>query len=461
VAQAAAALALVFCCGVCPVAGAPNDSRIDLVVETGRSLHVRLDERITVKRIGQPVSGTLIEPLYAYDRIVVPAGTAVRGHIAQFEATPKAARIRALLGGDFTSHRGVVLEFDTLVFADGHEVPLRTVVKGGIANVKWRVAGASDKKRTGAAGRARDAAEQKVRDAVSTAKEKAGEAVAALRDPGKMDRLKEMAINRLPYHPQFLRKGFVYDAVLVEPVPFGAADAVERAPAGSAPAPESILTARLARTLDSATTERGTVVDAVLTEPVFSADHRLILPEGTKLTGAVTFVKKARRLKRNGQLRFLFERMQAPEQEPAKMLAALHSVQAGDDAHVVLDDEGGASVTNSKTRFIAPALAVLALAASADGPERHGGDADVAGVGSTTAGGSRAGGGLGGYFGFGLAGVALSRIARPIGVAFAIVGVARTVYSNVLAKGDEVSFPADTPIQLQLAPGPESAKQHQ
>ena len=36
------------------------------------------------------------------------------------------------------------------------------------------------------------------------------------------------------------------------------------------------------------------------------------------------------------------------------------------------------------------------------------------------------------------------------------VGAARSVYTNILGRGQEVRFPADTPIQVQLAPNPAS-----
>ena len=35
-----------------------------------------------------------------------------------------------------------------------------------------------------------------------------------------------------------------------------------------------------------------------------------------------------------------------------------------------------------------------------------------------------------------------------------VFGAAKTVYSNILAKGREAQFSAGTPIELQLAPGP-------
>jgi hypothetical protein len=59
---------------------------------------------------------------------------------------------------------------------------------------------------------------------------------------------------------------------------------------------------------------------------------------------------------------------------------------------------------------------------------------------------------LGGFLGWGLAGVAASQISQPIGIGLSIVGAVRTVYGSVFGKGREVVFPAHTPIQLQLAP---------
>jgi len=268
-----------------------------------------------------------------------------------------------------------------------------------------------------------------------------------------MSRLKDAAVQQLPYHPQYLAKGTVYDAELSSPISFGRAVPAIAAPAGTAPAPDSILTARLATTLDSSKTPRGTPFEAVITETVFSADHQVILPEGTKLTGEVTLATPARRFHRNGRLRFLFESVQVPNQPPAPLLGALHSIDASGDDRVAVDDEGGATLENSKTRFIAPALSLMSLHASLEGDGHRFADPD--GDGSIRTAGSGAGSrGLGGFIGMGLIGAAVSRITRPVGIALGVYGAARTIYTNVLGKGREVTFAADTPIQVRLAPGP-------
>jgi len=451
------AVALVASCGVHGIAAqAPDTHHEQLVVASGRPLRVALDQRVTVKRVGQPVTGTLIEAVYAYDRLVFPAGVRVLGHISALKRASKMTRAKAWLGGSFVPLRQVTVSFDTIVMDDGRQIPIDTVINGTPSRVKRQVAGGSQKEEQetqhGVVARAKDEV-QRARDELVQRKD---DALAAIKDPGKMARLKEMVIDRLPYHPQFLAKGIVYNAELVSPVSMGAITPMAHAAPGMVPAPDSILNVRLVTPLDSAKTPRGTPIEGVLTEPVFTADHQLILAEGTTLRGEVTFTKTARSFRRNGQLRFLFESIQAPAQEPRELLASLYSVETGADDRVAVDDEGGSSVSNSKTRFIAPALALLTLRANS-GHERKGpdGDADDGQVVATGGVGSR---GLGGFLGFGAIGAVVSQFSPPVALVVGAVGVARTVYSNVLAKGQEVSFPADTPLQVRLAPGPAPAK---
>jgi type IV secretory pathway VirB10-like protein len=454
-----------------PASAQSDQASIDLVVNTGRPLRVALDERIRLKQVGQPVTGAVTEPVYAYDRIVIAVGTRVRGHVTHIDSGSKFVRARAYLGGNFSPAKHAVLQFDTLLLDDGQEMPIDTVVKGGIPNVTRKVAGGStstgrpgpaqtalsdDDASPTLASRARSEIRQRTTDALSEAKQKVSDTFASiksLREPGQMNRLKDAAVQQLPYHPQYLAKGTVYDAELSSPISFGRAVPAVAAPAGTAPAPDSILTARLATTLDSSKTPRGTPFEAVITETVFSADHQVILPEGTKLTGEVTLAKPARRFHRNGQLRFLFQSVQVPNQPAAPLLGALHAIDASADDHVAVDDEGGATLENSKTRFIAPALSLLTLRASMEHDGRSFADPD--GDGSIKNAGSGAGSrGIGGFIGMGLIGAAVSQITRPVGIAFGAYGAIRTMYTNVLGKGREVTFPADTPIQVRLAPGP-------
>ena len=201
--------------------------------------------------------------------------------------------------------------------------------------------------------------------------------------------------------------------------------------------------------IGSATSARGTPIEAVLTRPVLSTDQRLILPEGTRLTGEVMLVKRARWFHRHGQLRFLFERVQPPDQTPETLLASLYAVQSRQADRVTVDEEGGTTSTSSKLRFAAPALAALALVGTFQGrldydTDGAGPETKYGGVGSDT---------VGGLLGAGLLGVAINQLGRPATITTTVLGLGRTVYSSVIAKGREISFPADTAIQLQLGSG--------
>jgi hypothetical protein len=141
----------------------------------------------------------------------------------------------------------------------------------------------------------------------------------------------------------------------------------ESAGTGIAPEPESVLSARLVTALDSAHSTREAPVEAVVTHPVFTPAHQLILPAGARLTGHVTFVKRARHFRRNGQLRFLFDTVHVRGRESTALLGSLYSVEAGRAERLAVDEEGGTKVTNSPTRFIAPAVGTLALVGLSQG----------------------------------------------------------------------------------------------
>jgi hypothetical protein len=442
---------------------AQSDSTVELVIPRGRPLRVELSTDTTVKKVGQTVAGTLVEPVYAYDRIVLPAGTTVEGRITRLDNPSKLNRAQTMGSGDFSPHHIVELRFEAAIL-DGERVPLDTIAKNETVHPTRQVAkdAAPADPNPGVVAHAKQEVKVEVANAIDSAKHEVTGAVSAVKDPGRKHRLKEWAISKSPYHPQVLRHGTVYDAELQASITFGSVPARPTAPDGTLPAPASILRAQLATPLDSATTPRGTPLEAVVSEPVFAEDGRLILPEGSRLTGEVTFAEPAKKFHRNGQLRFLFEHVELPNQQPMQMLASLHAIDVSGDDRVVLDDEGGAAMQNSKKRFIQPALALLALRGSlnqGEGGERFaGGESGVRATSASSGGGNYLARGVGGVIGFGLIGAGLSQVSRPLGIAFGALGAARSVYKNILGKGQELRFQADTPIQLQLAPGPQSAQ---
>src|SRR5205085_1141224 len=96
--------ACVAALGVALVGAQPLRAQgtIELTVIAGRPLRVALDRRVRITEVGQPIEATVVQPVYAYDRIVVPIGTHVLGRISAIEPLSKPARLRAILAGDLT-----------------------------------------------------------------------------------------------------------------------------------------------------------------------------------------------------------------------------------------------------------------------------------------------------------------------------------------------------------------------
>lgn len=456
------ALLAVTCLAGEGVARAQDDAHVSLTVPTGRALRVALTDNTTVHRVGQVVTAELVEPVYAYDRIVLPVGTQVQGRITKLTQPSRLSRIRSMAGGDFSPHRIMEIRFESVV-RDGVPVSIDTIAKNETPRPKRSVAPPTETPDdAGKIARAKAEAKSRVSGAVSDVKQRASDAIGAIKAPGRVERAKDVvkgwAVNQLPYRPQVLRKGTVYDAELGTSLDLGTAPPHAVAPDGTLPPPNAVLKARLTTTLDSRATPRGTPIEAIVAEPVFADDGRLIFAEGTKLTGAVTLAAPARRFHRNGQLRFLFDQVELPNTAVAPMLASLHAAEVNEDAAITLDDEGGAAVKNSKTRFIEPAVALLALRGAFDRGEGGGVEGGLTGgtVRDTSVSAGRGGfaRGIGGMIGFGAVGFVVGRLSPPVGIALGFAGAARSVFTNILGRGQDVHFAADTPIEVQLAPGP-------
>jgi len=177
-----------------------------------------------------------------------------------------------------------------------------------------------------------------------------------------------------------------------------------------------------------------------VTVPVFSREHKLVLPEGTKLSGEVVLVNKARAFHRAGQLRFDLRKVDLPQQamnlEPNALAATpatmktrpiLEAAEASASPFKV-DSEGGVKVEEPKNRFIAPALA-LAVASLASYEGRHA-DPDAPG-GYKGGGPNLAGRTLGGGLGLGLLGAAIAQTSPYVGMALRYYGLGWAVYSSI------------------------------
>src|SRR5262245_22422940 len=106
---------------------------VPLTVDNGFPLKLVLTEKLRSK-LNEPVHGKIVDPVYAFDREVIPAGTQVLGKVTGLQPVGKWKSISSMLGGDFTPLHDPAITFDTLVFADGKQIPIETsaAVEGNV-----------------------------------------------------------------------------------------------------------------------------------------------------------------------------------------------------------------------------------------------------------------------------------------------------------------------------------------
>jgi hypothetical protein len=446
---------------------------VPLTVPASVPLRVYLTKRVS-KRVGAPVDGKLVGPVYAFDHLVIPAGTQAIGHVSRLESISKWERTRAILGGDFTPLHVAQIEFTSLTLPDGREVPVQTVSSAGLNSLFPLRPPKQRNPNAQSAGGVVGAAKQKVKDQANAQIDRVKSIPDLVRGTNKKEWLSDYMMSRLPYHPQYVRSRTRFDAELAAPLNFGseavAADSL--ALLGSQPAAGSVVHARLLTVLDSGISAQGEKVEAVLDEPLFSAEHKLILPEGTRVDGSVALVKKAGWFHHAGRLRFSFQNLALPEiagllatpptaapsqaprpaEELRLQIPTLGTLSAaeGDKAPLKVDSEGGVQATESKTRFIGTAIALLVAQAAGDNDPLRApsvGGTKGAVIGQRANVGGRT---LGGGLGFGLLGTIAAQSSRNVGAALGYYGLAWSVFSTVVARGPEVHFDKNAVVDIGL-----------
>jgi hypothetical protein len=429
------------------VGPAPEQS-VALAVPKGTPLQVALDQEVQLKKVGQPIHGRIVEPVYAFDHVVIPVGSEVTGHVTRIEGVTRGTRTLAALDADFTPARKIEITFDQLLLADGCHLPLETKVTPGSGQVIQFIA-ASEKKRNNPI---KDQASERTRQAKQQARQEWDNAMKQLKTPGRVHRVQRYLEAQLPVHRQFIPAGTVYFAELNQPLDFGSelmTPQVAQVIGGPLPL-GAVVHAWLVTPLTSATAHKGDEVQAVLSRPLLDNEKHLILPPGSLLKGTVRQVQPARRIKKNGQLRIEFRELVPPDGVQQKVEATLEGVQAGKNANVKLDSEGGAEATTSKSRYLATGISLALAAAAAHGDEDAHSGGDAGGdPGRRVAGGAN---------GFRLVGMALGLAvhSRALGYTMGAYGAGMSIYSNFLARGHEVVFPKNTAMDVGVGTRKES-----
>jgi len=406
---------------------------VSLSVPKGTPLMVVIDKELKIEKIGQPIHGRTVEPLYAFDQLVVPVGTEVTGKITQLQGVSNGKRTMEALNADFSPARKVAVEFDQIVLSDGKHIPIQTVVTPGSGQVIEFVA-TPDKEQTKSL---KDLASEKTKQAKDQAKREWDNAIAQVDEPGKIHRAKRYLIAQLPFHPQYIDPGMVYFAELQSPLEFGTEPlTLEMAKSiGAAPPIGSSVRARLNMSLSSANARKGDEVEAVLSQPLFD-DKLLIFPQGSRLKGSVVQVQPARHMSRNGQLRVVFHEIVPPDGIEQKIQANLEAVQSAKGQNLQLDSEGGAEAQTPKTRYLQTAIAI-GLAAAASGDDRL----------------NQSEGGAGGFRVVGMV-LGATVHSQPLGMAMGALGASRSIYIHFLARGRDVVFPKNTVMQVGIGQRP-------
>jgi len=403
---------------------------IDLTVPKGAALVVVLDREVRIKAVGQPVHGHLAEPVYAFDQLFIPVGTEVNGKIKQVEGVSGTARTMAALNADLTPARQIEVEFTELVTADGKHIPIQTSVVPGSGQVLQFVSAAESQKKKDV----KDLLTEKERQAKAEARRQFEAARQQVKQPGKMHRLERAGVAQLPVHPQYVDAGTVYLAKLKQPLQFGSEPLTSEMAASMMNTdipPGSMVHARLMTPLNSASTQKGDEVQAILSQPLM-ANGKLLLPEGALLKGTVVQVQPARHWKHNGQLRFVFRDLVLPNGVESKVEAMVQGVQSGVADKLDVDSEGGAETQTPKTRYLRTAISV-GLAAATHEDEAF----------------NRAEGGAGGFKVVGIViGAAVS--SHPLAIAMGAFGASRSIYNNFIARGRDVVFPEFTAMLIAV-----------
>jgi type IV secretory pathway VirB10-like protein len=407
---------------------------VALNVPKGTPLHVALDEEVRVGKPSQAIQGHVVEPVYAFDKLVIPVGTKVTGQITQIEKVSAGKRTAAVLDADFTPAHKVQVEFTQVTLPDGKQIPVHTIVTPGSGNVVEFVSAADEHQGKGM----KDAAAERTRAAKHEATQEWESAMRAVKQPGKMHRVGRFAVAQLPVHPNYIAQGTTYFAELQDPLDFGSEKLTPEVVSslGATPPDGSVVEARLMTPLSSATASQGDAVEAIVSRPLFDGS-RLILPQGSFLKGTVIQAQPAHHPGRNGQLRIAFREIQLESGVQQRVQATLAGVEAQKVDNVRLDSEGGAKATAPATRFLTTGVEVGLGGVSFLGDS----------FGET---GPRAAGGAGGYKLIGI-GLGLAIHSQPFGMAMGAFGGVRAIYVNFIARGREVVFPKNTAMSISVA----------
>jgi hypothetical protein len=245
--------------------------------------------------------------------------------------------------------------------------------------------------------------------------------------------LGQAVVTSLPYHPEYIDQGTVFATALLEPVtvlvPVQSMTASLQA--------SDYLHLHLLTSINSSTSPAGTEIVAVVSQPYYQADHQLLYPVGTKITGIVEKASSAGWMKRNGSIVFAFRSVQMPDGSTRDIHSTVAGIQAERSEGLDVGKEGELHATTSNfARVLAPVSVI--------GPSRAVADSTLQKTAWSRSGEGRKG--------FGLLGAGAAQASVGTAIGFGYFGAAKTLCEAFITKGSNVNLPVHTPILVRLDP---------
>jgi hypothetical protein len=381
-----------------------------IVVGAGNDLRCRLEKGLRITKSGEPIAAKLVEPVYAGTTIAIPEGSTIKGHVSSIASAPR--RKGQILRGDFTRPRTAHVTFDNVILPDGTTVQIHTDTTIGVSDVKMAQY-LSKSQRPGV-------------------RQKMKEATKPFFEPNKLQRLSQTAITSLPYHPEYLDQGTIFDATLLDSI--GTPLPVDQGETHSLLG-DSYLHVRLLTPLNSGMSADGAAIEAVVPRPYYNQDHVLLYPAGTKLEGTVTRSIAAGWMKKNGELLFSFHSAQTPDGTTTQMITTVAGIEAPGGQRLAVGQEGHVKATTSTLSRLRAPLSLV-------GPSRAVADTSVDKTAWSRAGEGRRG--------FGLLGAGAAQASASTAIGFGYFGGAMNIYDAFFARGSNVELPVNTPVFLRI-----------
>jgi hypothetical protein len=99
---------------------------VPLILPAGTPLQIKIEKRIRIKGVGQQIEGRVVQPVFVFNKEVIPLGSELVGHVARLKPIDRQKRFKAVLNGDFTPLHSPEIQFDVLKLLDGKTMRVKT-----------------------------------------------------------------------------------------------------------------------------------------------------------------------------------------------------------------------------------------------------------------------------------------------------------------------------------------------